>query len=257
MQEQHHQQQSRRTKRITTRREKQLNSSSTDSSDSSLSRVIIQSSNQTTEHTLPLSIIRSSSTTLMTTPQSTISTQTTQENFLTQTFQSKSIPSFAETQLLSVYYLNQNIINQPIGSVNKDSCIFIEQQQRKPIRYSATYDPSASAKSTQTSPPLALQHLSTHGSTLIVDANSQQTLDLNNQLYEQRLKIHSGSQRLANSSSLINQTDELLSPSELVEESRYSYEEYIIHVGNNNNNNTKNQEQKNKHLHHLKQVHHL
>ena len=226
-----HQQHPRRTKQ-TTRQREQLNSSSGDSSDSSLSRVIIQSSQQTTEHTLPLSIVSSSSTSLMTTPQSTIATQTTQDNLIAQSFHSKSIPSFAETQLLSVYYLNRNITNQPVGSTNQDSCVFIEQQERQPIRFRATYDPSASTRSTQTSPPLALKQLSTHGSTLIVDAN-QQTLDSNNQLYEQRLKIHSGSQRLANNPSLIDQTDELLSPSELVEESRFSYEEYIIHVDNN------------------------
>jgi hypothetical protein len=226
-----HQQHPRRTKQ-TTRQREQLNSSSGDSSDSSLSRVIIQNSQQTTEHTLPLSIVSSSSTSLMTTPQSTIATQTTQDNLIAQSVHSKSIPSFAETQLLSVYYLNRNIVNQPVGSTNQDSCVFIEQQERQPIRFRATYDPLASTRSTQTSPPSALKQLSTHGSTLIFDAN-QQPLDSNNRLYEQRLKIHSGSQRLANNPSLIDQTDELLSPSELVEESRFSYEEYIIHVDNN------------------------
>jgi hypothetical protein len=172
----------------------------------------------------------------MTTTQSTIATQTTQENLINQSFHSKSIPSFAETQLLSVYYLNRNIINQPVGSTNQDSCIFVEQQERQPIRFRATYDPSASTKSTQTSPPLSLTQLSTHGSTLIVDAN-QQALDPNKRLYEQRLKINSGSQRLANNPSLIDQTDELISPSELVEETRYSYEEYIIHVDDNQEQN--------------------
>jgi hypothetical protein len=168
----------------------------------------------------------------MRTAQSTIATQTPQENLITQSFQSKSIPSFAETQLLSVYYLNRNRTNQPVDRTNKDSCTFIEQQERQPIRFRATYDPSASTKSTQTSPPLSLRQLSTHGSTLIVDAN-QQLLSSNNQLYEQRLKIHSGSQRLAQNPSLLEQTDEFLSPSELVEETRYSYEEYIIHVDDN------------------------
>jgi hypothetical protein len=226
-----YQQQSRRSNR-TTRRRDQLNSSSGDSSDSSLSRINIQNSHRTTEHTLPISIVPSSSTSLMRTAQSTIATQTPQENLITQSFQSKSIPSFAETQLLSVYYLNRNRTNQPVDRTNQDSCTFIEQQERQPIRFRATYDPSASTKSTQTSPPLSLKQLSTHGSTLIVDAN-QQLLSSNNQLYEQRLKIHSGSQRLAQNPSLLEQTDEFLSPSELVEETRYSYEEYIIHVDDN------------------------
>ncbi|CAF1174538.1 unnamed protein product [Rotaria sordida] len=228
----HQQQSSRRSKR-TTRQHEHLNSSSGDSSDSSLSRVIIQSSQQISEHQLPLNINSLSSTSLMTTKQSTIATQTnTQENFRNQSYHSKSIPSFAETQILSIYYLNRNIANQPIGSANRDSCIFIEQQERQPIRFRATYDRLATTKSTQTSPLLSLKQLSTHGSTLIIDSN-QQIFDTNNRLYEQRLKIHSGSQRLSNNSSLINQTDIPQSPSELVEESRYSYEEYIIHVGNN------------------------
>ncbi|CAF2900976.1 unnamed protein product [Rotaria sp. Silwood2] len=227
-----HQQSTRRSKR-TTRRREHLNSSSGDSSDSSLSRVIIQNTQQTSEHQLPLNIIPSSSTSLMKTAQSTIATQTnTRENFLNQSFHSKSIPSFAETQLLSIYYLNRNITNQPIGSTNRDSCIFIEQQERQPIRFRATYDRLATTKSTQTSPLLSLKQLSTHGSTLIVDSN-QQTIGKNNRLYEQRLRIHSGSQRLANNSSLTSEPDVPQSPSELVEESRYSYEEYIIHVDNN------------------------
>ncbi|CAF0824791.1 unnamed protein product [Rotaria sp. Silwood1] len=228
-----HQQSIRRSKR-TTRRREHLNSSSGDSSDSSLSHIKIQSSQQTSEYQLPFSNISSSSTSLMTTAQSTIATQTnTQENFLNQSYHSKSIPSFAETQLLSIYYLNRNITNQPIGSTNRDSCIFIEQQERQPIRFRATYDRLATTKSTQTSPLLSLKQLSTHGSTLIVDSN-QQTIGTNNHLYEQRLKIHSGSQHLSNNSSLITETDvPPQSPSELVEESRYSYEEYIIHVDNN------------------------
>ncbi|CAF4930471.1 unnamed protein product, partial [Rotaria socialis] len=115
---------------------------------------------------------------------------------------------------------------------NRDSCIFIEQQERKPVRYSASYDPSASTRSTQTSPLLALKQLSTYGSTLIVDS-SQQSIGTNNRLYEQRLKIHSGSQRLANNLALISETDIPSSSSELVEESRYSYEEYLIHVDDN------------------------
>ncbi|CAF5043256.1 unnamed protein product, partial [Rotaria socialis] len=92
----------------------------------------------------------------MTTSQPTLQAQTTtQENFLSQPYHSKTVPSFAETQLLSIYYLNRNITNQPIGGANRDSCIFIEQQERKPVRYSASYDPSASTRSTQTSPLLA------------------------------------------------------------------------------------------------------
>jgi hypothetical protein len=185
---------------------------------------------------LPISIVPSSSTSLMRTTQSTIATQTFQDNLIAQSFHSKSIPSFAETQLLSVYYLNRNIPNQPVNSTSKDSCVFIEQQDRQPIRFRATYDPSASTKSTQTTPPLTSKQLSTHGSTLIVDSN-QQLSGTNNRLYEQRLKIHSGSQRLANNPSLLSDTDELLSPSELVEESRYSYEEYIIHVDDHQGQN--------------------
>ena len=223
-----HQQPPPRRSNPSTRRREELNSSS---GDSSLSGVIIQSSHQTTGQRLPLNNAPSSSTSLMPTSQLATTTQT-QENLSTQSFQSKSIPSFAETQLLSVYYLNRNISNQPAGNPNQDTCVFIEQQERQPIRFRATYDPSASTRSTQTSPPLSLRQLSTHGSTLVVDGN-QQSLVSNNQLYEQRLRIHSGSQRLANNPELINQIDEPLSPSELVEESRYSYEEYIIHVGNN------------------------
>lgn len=234
-----HQQQSHRSKRTTTtttREREQLNFSSGNSSDSSLSRVPIQNSQPITEPTLPLDNVPSSSTSLMTTPQFTNTTQTTQGNLIAQSLPSKSSRSFADTQLLSIYYLNRNITNQPVGQTNQDSCIFVEQQERQPIRFSATYDPSASVKSTQTSPPLSLRQLSTHGSTLIVDGN-QQTLDSNNRLYEQRLKIHSGSQRLANNPSSLDQTDELVSPSELVEESRFSYEEYIIHVDNNQEQN--------------------
>jgi len=123
-----HQQHPLRTQQ-TTRQQEQLNSSSGDSSDSLLSRIIVQNSQQATEHTLPLSTVSLSSTSLMTTPQSTIATQTTQDNnLIAQSVHSKSIPSFAETQLLSIYYLNRNIINQPVGSTNQDSCVFIEQQ---------------------------------------------------------------------------------------------------------------------------------
>ncbi|CAF1361648.1 unnamed protein product [Adineta steineri] len=226
-----HQQQARRSKQTTQRRD-QLNSASADSNDSSLSRIFLQNPNQRSEYTLPLNVAPS----LMTTAQSTIATQTAQGNLITQSFHSKSIPTFAETQLLSIYYLNRNLINQSSGNINQDSSVFVEQQDRQPIRFRAAYDPSGSTKSTQTSPPLALNQLSTHGSTLVIGANQQST-GTNNPLYEQRLKIHSGSQRLANNPSLLSDTDELLSPSELIEESRYSYEEYIIHVDNNQEQN--------------------
>ncbi|CAM4904828.1 unnamed protein product [Rotaria socialis] len=217
----------------TPQRRAPLNSSSGDLSDSSSVRATVPSSHQPSEYQSPLHIIPSSSTTLMTTSQPTLQAQTTtQENFLSQPYHSKTVPSFAETQLLSIYYLNRNITNQPIGGANRDSCIFIEQQERKPVRYSASYDPSASTRSTQTSPLLALKQLSTYGSTLIVDS-SQQSIGTNNRLYEQRLKIHSGSQRLANNLALISETDIPSSSSELVEESRYSYEEYLIHVDDN------------------------
>jgi len=224
---QQQQQQSRRST-PTTQQRGQLNSTPGDTRDSLLSRVNNQNPPQfTTEQTLPLS-----STSLMTSAQTTISTQTTQDKPTAQTLQSKSLPTFAETQLLSVYYLNRNLVDQSSESTNQDNCVFVEQQERQPIRFRATYDPSALTRSTQTSPPVALRQLSTHGSTLVVDAN-ERLLDSTNQLYEQRLRIHSGSQRLANNSNFIEQSDELLSPSELVEESRYSYEEYIIHVDNN------------------------
>ncbi|CAF4967945.1 unnamed protein product, partial [Rotaria magnacalcarata] len=226
-----HQQPTRSTR--TPQRRAPLNSSSGDLGDSSLSRATVLSSHQSSEYQSPSHIIPSSSTSLMTTSQSTLQAQTiNQENFLTQPYHSKTVPSFAETQLLSIYYLNRNITNQPIGGANRDSCIFIEQQERKPVRYSASYDPSASTRSTQTSPLLALKQLSTYGSTLIVDS-SQQSIGTNSRLYEQRLKIHSGSQRLANNLALISETDIPLSTSELVEESRYSYEEYLIHVDDN------------------------
>lgn len=230
-----YQQPTRRSKRTPQRRE-QLNSSSSDSSDSSPSRITNQSVQKGCENRLTVKHNSKSSNLLLTDSRINNSTQTViQENLRNQSFHSKSVPSFAETQLLSIYYLNHNITNQPIGSTKyRDSCVFIEQQERKPVRYSATYDPSASTKSTQTSPLslLALKQLSTHGSTLVVSSN-QEPVGKNNRLYEQRLKIHSGSQRLANNPSLISETDISLSPSELVEESRYSYEEYIIHVDDN------------------------
>ncbi len=185
-------------------RQQQMSRSS--SSDELSSRVLIHSAEQTSEHTLPISIIPSSSvTTTTTTTRSTTHTQTREEIPLT--ISSKSVPSFAETQLLSVYYPSLN----PKNPSNNDQCIFVEQQDRQPIRYRTTYDPSASSKSTQTLP------LSTQGSTLIIDGKSNGG---------QYLKLHSGSQQLSNnfsddSSSLSN---------ELVEQSRYTYEEFIVNV---------------------------
>lgn len=216
-----HQPTSRRSKR-TVRRREELNSSSDDSNDPTFPRLL-------TDHSRPISEPSLSSNLLMNTGGRTTDTHSTQDTPSAQSFQSKSVPSFAETQLLSIYYLNRNITNQ---ATNQDTCVFIEQQERQPVRFRATYDPSAATRSTQTSPPISIRQLSTHGSTLIVDNNPQFATN-NNRLYEQRLKIHSGSQRLANNPSLNSDNDELLSPSEQVEESRYSYEEYIIHVDNN------------------------
>ena len=224
-----HQATSRRSKR-TVRRREELDSSSDDSNNPSSSRLLIDHSHPTSEPTLPSSIVPApSSNLLMTTSRRIGDTQTTQDTSSAQLPHTKSVPAFAETQLLSIYYLNRNISNQ---ATNQDTCVFIEQQERQPVRFRATYDPSAATRSTQTSPPISVRQLSTHGSTLIVDNNP--LLDTsNNRVYEQRLKIHSGSQRLANSPPLNRDNDEPLSPSEQVEESRYSYEEYIIHVDNN------------------------
>jgi hypothetical protein len=226
------QQGSRRSTRNVRRRE-ELISSSDDSIDSAVSRGLTNNRPQHFESTLPLKNVPLSSTSLMTNSRRHIDTQTNQDNTISQAYQSKSIPSFADTQLLSIYYLNRN---KPNPAAAQDTCVFVEQQERQPRRFRATYDSSASNKFTQTSPPISIQHLSTHGSTIVVDANQQlNSSNTNNQLYEQRLKIHSGSQRLAHSSSLTSDNNnEIQSPSELVEESRYSYEEYIIHVGDNN-----------------------
>jgi hypothetical protein len=105
---------------------------SAESSDSSLSRVLIHSAEHSSEHTLPLRIIPSSS--LITTTRRTIETQTIQET--SSSFTSKSVPSFADTQLLSVYYPSQN----PLNSFNDDHCVFYEQQDRQPVRFRSTYD---------------------------------------------------------------------------------------------------------------------
>ncbi|CAF1247307.1 unnamed protein product [Adineta ricciae] len=221
----------RRSKR-TVQRPEQLNTFSGDSSDSSASPHVTSDSRETGGNTLPPRIVSSASITLMNPDQSTTATQTTQENPTNLSFQSKSVPSFAETQLLSIYYPNRTNPEQSTVNTNQDNRVFVEQQDRQPIRFRATYDPSASVKFTQTSHPVSLSQLSTHGSTLVV-GNNQQTTNSENLVYEQRLKIHSGSQRLANNPSSLVDTDELLPPNELVEESRYSYEEYIIHVDNN------------------------
>ncbi|CAF4196268.1 unnamed protein product [Rotaria sp. Silwood2] len=186
-------------------------SSSDKLNDSSSSRVLIHSIEQTIEHTLPLNIIPKSS---IITNQRTIQTQTTQN--IQSSYPSKSIPSFAETQLLSVYYPSKNSSNLS----NNDKCIFFEQQNRQPIRYRTTYEPLSLTKSTQTSPSLI--PLSTHSSTLIIHGN--------NPNYKQHLKIHSGNQNLSND--FIN---EYSSPKELIEDSNYSYEEYIVNYDEKQN----------------------
>ncbi|CAF4296895.1 unnamed protein product, partial [Rotaria sp. Silwood2] len=186
-------------------------SSSDKLNDSSSSRVLIHSIEQTIEHTLPLNIIPKSS---IITNQRTTQTQTTQN--IQSSYPSKSIPSFAETQLLSVYYPSKNSSNLS----NNDKCIFFEQQNRQPIRYRTTYEPLSLTKSTQTSPSLI--PLSTHSSTLIIHGN--------NPNYKQHLKIHSGNQNLSND--FIN---EYSSPKELIEDSNYSYEEYIVNYDEKQN----------------------
>ena len=104
-------------------------SSSDESTDSSASRVLIQSAQQTSEHTLPISIIPSS----LSSTRRTIDTQTIEVS-------SKSTPSFAETQLLSVYYPHQ----KPTNVSTNDKCVFVEQQDRQPVRYRTAYDPLSS-----------------------------------------------------------------------------------------------------------------
>ncbi|CAF4787134.1 unnamed protein product, partial [Rotaria socialis] len=79
----------------TPQRRAPLNSSSGDLSDSSSVRATVPSSHQPSEYQSPLHIIPSSSTTLMTTSQPTLQAQTTtQENFLSQPYHSKTVPSF-------------------------------------------------------------------------------------------------------------------------------------------------------------------
>ncbi|UJR21513.1 hypothetical protein I4U23_024599 [Adineta vaga] len=182
----------------------------TSSSDESLSRVLIRSSEQTSEHTLPLSITPSSPL-LSTTIRRTSQTQTNQESQPT-----KPVPSFAETQLLSVYYPSLD----PKNPSTNDKCIFVEQQDRQPVRYRGAYDPLLSSRSTQTSPSL-----STYGSTLIIDRNQNANVK-----YDQHVKIHSGSQNLSNTIG-----DQHALPNELLEESKYSYEEYVVQVDKEHN----------------------
>ncbi|CAF2100268.1 unnamed protein product [Rotaria magnacalcarata] len=185
-------------------------SSSDRLNNSTSSRVLIQS-----DQTLPLNIMPSSVVTTST--QSTTYTQTIQG--IPSSFPSKSIPSFAETQVLSVYYPTKT----SIPASNNDKCTLYEQQDREPMRYRLSYDPLALTKSTQTS--LSSTPLSTHSSTLIIHANEKR-----NPNYKQCVKLHSGSQNLSND--IINQT---ASPNELLETSHYSYEEYILDVDDKQN----------------------
>ena len=170
-------------------------------SEISSSRVAIRSAENTTEHTLPIRIRPLSNP--ITNPRRSIETQTATVNSASST--SKSVPSFADTQLLSVYYLNPNTVDLPAS----DRCVFVEQQERQPIRARASYDPLSSTKSTQTS--LTFTPLSTQGSTFLLDPH-QQTSSTHNQHY----RIHSGSQ--------------LISSDEPMPDSDYSYEEYTIDV---------------------------
>ncbi|CAF3645863.1 unnamed protein product [Rotaria sordida] len=179
-------------------------SSSDKLNDSSSSRNLIHNIDQTNEHKLPLNIKPIT--------HRTIHTQTTQD--IKSSFPSKSIPSFAETQLISVYYPSQN----PTNLLNNDKCIFIEQQYRQPIHCHRKYDPLSLTKSTQTSP--LLTPLSTHSSTLIIYGNEK--FDPN---YKQRFKIYSGNQNLSN-----DFNNEYTSSNELIEDSNYTYEEYILNL---------------------------
>ncbi|CAF1019562.1 unnamed protein product [Rotaria sordida] len=179
-------------------------SSSDKLNDSSSSRNLIHNIDQTNEHKLPLNI--------KSITHRTIHTQTTQD--IKSSFPSKSIPSFAETQLISVYYPSQN----PTNLLNNDKCIFIEQQYRQPIHCHRKYDPLSLTKSTQTSP--LLTPLSTHSSTLIIYGNEK--FDPN---YKQRFKIYSGNQNLSN-----DFNNEYTSSNELIEDSNYTYEEYILNL---------------------------
>jgi len=97
------------------------------------SRLFTRTTDQTREYALPPQILP------ITITHRSIETQTFLES-------NKSVPSFAETQLLSVYYPEKN----PSTSSNTDTCIFLEQQDRHPIRFRTSYDPLALEKSTQT-----------------------------------------------------------------------------------------------------------
>ncbi|CAF3856783.1 unnamed protein product [Adineta steineri] len=168
------------------------------SSDESSSRVLIHSAKKTSEHTLPLSITPSP----MANTRRTICTQTVQE--IQPSSSTKPIPSFAETQLLSVYYPSLD----PKNPSTDDKCIFVEQQERQPVRYRATYDPLFSSQSTQTLP------LSTYGSTLIIDKNQ-----ITKSNYEKHLNIN----------------DERSLPNESIEKSKYIYEEYTVQLNEKQN----------------------
>jgi hypothetical protein len=111
------------------------------------SRVFIRSATNTSEHTLPLHILPSAS--CLATIYQNQETQTTLEGSSHLT-PSKSCPSFAETQLLAVYYPDRNAST----TSTTDHCLFVEQQDRQPRRFRASYDHHSSTKSTQT--PLTL-----------------------------------------------------------------------------------------------------
>lgn len=213
----------------------ELVSSDDDSQDSSVTRVYVPNSSEIYQTTLPTHPdLLPTSTTLMINPTPRIESQAIQENTLTQSLQSRVNRSFAETQLLSVYYLNQNINNL---SDQQNNLALVEQQQRRPIKSRASRNPSTSNDLVQVSPSVFPRQLSTRGSAIVIDAN-QQSSTTNDRIYEQRLKIHSGSQRLAHNQSKASDNEESLSPSELIEESRYSYEEYVINVDNKDGKNS-------------------
>lgn len=171
------------------------------SSDELSSRVIIHGTDRNNERILPIDIIPSSAVTKKTTTTTTRST--VYKESIGGVSASKSVPSFAETQLLSVYYPSKD----PKNPSPNDPRIFVDQQDRQPTRFRGAYNPVSPSKSTQTAP------LSTHGSTLIMDGKSDSG---------QYLKIHSGTQHLS---------DDVPSlPNELVEQSTYSYEEYYVNV---------------------------
>ena len=176
-------------------------SSLRETSETSSSRVAIHSAENISAYTLPIRILPLSNS--IPSPRRSIETQTIANSAASST--SKSVPSFAETQLLSVYYLNPNKPDLPAN----DRCIFVEQQDRQPIRVRAGYDPLSSTKATQTS--LTFTPLSTQGSTFLVDPHRQTP-----STHSQHYKIHSGTQRV--------------SPDEPMPDSDYSYEEYTVDI---------------------------